>query len=118
MERFMKILVESNEMTAPGYPAILFASTENDWVVRASLTDKDIVRLSMGDSAMVFMDAFPRTIFRRGEELAMVADPVTGTYEVEVMVFEELPSSELVLFPGWRFFLPRHIPHWWFPLNP
>lgn len=91
--KIMKILGESNEMTGAGYPVILFASTENDWVVRASLTDKDIVRLSIGDSATVFMDAFPRTVFP-GEvsELATVADPVSGTYEVEILVFKELPQ--------------------------
>ncbi len=55
----MKILVETNEVIGPGYPAILFASTENDWVVRASLTDKDIVKLLIGDSANITMDAFP-----------------------------------------------------------
>ena len=43
--KIMKILVETNEVIGPGYPAILFASTENDWVVRTPLTDKDIVKL-------------------------------------------------------------------------
>ena len=62
--KIQKILVESNEMIAPGYPAILFASTESDWVVRSALTDKDIVKLSIGDSAQVTMDAFPGTFFQ------------------------------------------------------
>ena len=47
--RIMKVLVECNEVIAPGYPAIVFASTENDWVVRAPVTDKDIVKLRIGD---------------------------------------------------------------------
>ncbi|MFH0756190.1 MAG: efflux RND transporter periplasmic adaptor subunit [Bacteroidota bacterium] len=88
-----KLLVEANEVIGPGYPAILFASTENDWVVRAALTDKDIVMLSMGDSACISMDAFPDMPFP-GEvtELATVADPVTGTYEAEVLIHSAHPQ--------------------------
>jgi RND family efflux transporter MFP subunit len=84
-----KILVESNELIAPGYPAILFASIENDWVVRVALTDKDIVHFSLGDSARVEMDAFPSTLFPAAiTELGAIADPVTGTYEAELRILQ------------------------------
>jgi multidrug efflux system membrane fusion protein len=91
--KVMKVLIETNEVIGPGYPAILFASTENDWVVRTSLTDKDIVKLSIGDSASVSMDAFP-TIQFQGEvsELGTVADPVTGTYEAEILLLRTHPQ--------------------------
>jgi RND family efflux transporter MFP subunit len=91
--KVMKILVETNEVTGPGLPVILFASTENDWVVRASLTDKDIVRLSIGDSAFVSMDPFPDKEFGAVvTELGTVADPVTGTYEAELLILEAHPQ--------------------------
>lgn len=97
--RIMKILVETNEVIGSGYPAILFASTENDWVVRASLTDKDIVKLLIGDSALIIMDAFPGTKFRaQVSELASVADPVTGTYESELMVLQAHPQFRTGFF--------------------
>lgn len=97
--KIMKILVEANEVIGPGYPAILFASTENDWVVRASLTDKDIVKLLIGDSALVTMDAFPGIKFRaRVSELASVADPVTGTYEAELMILQAHPQFRTGFF--------------------
>lgn len=82
-----KVLAGNNELIAPGHPVVLFASTEGAWVVRASVTDKDIVKLSIGDSAVVRMDAFPETVFT-GEvhELGSFSDPVTGTYEVEVIL--------------------------------
>ena len=87
-----KQLVEANEVIAPGYPAILFASTEGDWVVRVSLTDKDIVRFSLGDSARVEMDAFPETRFPAEiTELGAIADPVTGTYEAELRILRREP---------------------------
>lgn len=97
--KIQKILVESNEMIAPGYPAILFASTESDWVVRSALTDKDIVKLSMGDSAQVTMDAFPGIVFYAEiTELGNVADPVTGTYEVELLILQSLPQFRTGFF--------------------
>lgn len=106
MGKVLKILVESNEMIAPGYPAILFGSTENNWVVRASLTDKDIVRLSIGDSGIVTMDAFPDTRFSAEvTELGSVADPFTGTYEAELLITTSLPQfrtgfvSRLFIYP-------------------
>jgi RND family efflux transporter MFP subunit len=87
--KIQKILVESNELIAPGYPAILFASTESDWVVRVALTDKDIVKFSLGDSARVEMDAFPGKRFPAEiAELGAIADPVTGTYEVELRILQ------------------------------
>lgn len=87
--KIQKILVETNEIIAPGYPAILFGSLENDWVVRAALTDKDVVKLSLGDSSRVIMDAFPGTSFRAEViELGSVADPLTATYEVELLILE------------------------------
>ena len=91
--KIQKILIETSEVIGPGYPAILFASTENDWVVRASLTDKDIVKLAIGDSAKVYMDAFPGISFGAEIiELGTVADPVTGTYETELMILQTLPQ--------------------------
>lgn len=85
--KIQKILVETNELIAPGYPAILFASMESDWVVRVALTDKDIVKFSLGDSARVEMDAFPGLSFPAEiNELGAIADPVTGTYEAELRI--------------------------------
>jgi RND family efflux transporter MFP subunit len=88
-----KVLVEESEMIAPGYPALLFASTESDWVVRVSVTDKDVVKLALGNSATVIMDPFPGTEFKAVvNELGTVADPVTGTYEAELIIVHPLPE--------------------------
>jgi len=86
-----KLLAETNEVCGAGHPVMLFASTESDWVVRTTLTDKDIVKLALGDSGRVYMDAFPNRVFR-GEvtELGSVADPVTGTYEAELLIPDAL----------------------------
>lgn len=89
--KIQKILMETNEMIAPGYPAIIFASTQDEWVVRVSLTDKDIVKLSIGDSALVSMDAFPEeSMVAEITELGAIADPLTGTYPAELMLMRTL----------------------------
>ena len=104
--RIQKILVEKSEFIAPGYPAILFASMESDWVVRVALTDKDIVKFSLGDSAHVEMDAFPAIRFPAEiTELGAIADPVTGTYEAELRILHTDPQfrsgfiSRAYIFP-------------------
>ena len=105
--KIQKILVENSEMIGPGYPAILFASTEDDWVVRAALTDKDVVKLTLGNSAKVYMDAYPEIPFRAiVTELGTVADPVCATYEVELLIVKAKPGfrtgfiSRAEIFPA------------------
>jgi RND family efflux transporter MFP subunit len=91
--KIQKLLVESNEMIAPGYPAILFASTQDEWVVRVSLTDKDIVKLALGDSALVTMDAFPgEKLKAKVTELGAIGNPLTATYLAELMLIKTKPQ--------------------------
>lgn len=107
--KIQKILVEANEIIAPGYPAVLFASTESDWVVRVALTDKDIVKFSIGDSAHVEMDAFPDSRFPAMiTELGSIADPVTGTYEAELNILRSDPQFRSG-FISRAFLFPTHI---------
>jgi RND family efflux transporter MFP subunit len=85
--KILKRIAESNEIIAPGHPVFLFASTGSNWVVRANLTDRDIVRVSMSDSAHVWFDAYPGEFFTGViSEVGTSADPYTGTYEIEVQM--------------------------------
>ncbi len=106
--KIQKILVETNEVIGPGYPAILFASTENDWVVRAALTDKDIVKFPLGIRHGLPWMHF-RVLHFKAEvtELGTVADPVTGTYEVELLILQPIPSSGPALSHGYRSIPPK-----------
>ena len=85
--KILKRIAEENEVIAPGYPVFLFASTENAWVVRVNLTDKDIVLVNLLDSASVRFDAYPGETFAgQVSEIGNSADPYTGTYEVELLM--------------------------------
>ncbi len=93
--RVLKRLVEANEIIAPGHPVFLFSSTKNDWVLRCNLSDRDVVKLKLLDSAQVFFDAYPsHTFTAEVSQIAEWADPYTGTYEVELRILKE---TELLL---------------------
>lgn len=82
--KILKKVAEVNEMIGPGYPVFLFASTEKYWIIRSSVTDKDIVKISNGDNAKISFDAYDTVFYGKVGEVAGMADPYTGTYEVEV----------------------------------
>jgi RND family efflux transporter MFP subunit len=80
-------MAEENEIVGSGHPVFLFGSTDAGWVVRASLTDREIIRVNPGDPARIFFDAYPGdSIPGRVSEVGKAADPYTGTYEVELTV--------------------------------
>jgi RND family efflux transporter MFP subunit len=81
----LKQFVNANELISSGYPVFLFGSSEKNWKVKTGLSDRDIVRINAGDSAIVTLDAwqgirFPAIVDQVGE----MANPLTGTYEIEM----------------------------------
>jgi RND family efflux transporter MFP subunit len=88
--KILKRTAETNEIIAPGHPVFIFAPTGNDWVVRTNLTDRDIIRVDMLDSASVYFDAYPDGVFGGLiTEIGTAADPYTGTYEVEIRMLKK-----------------------------
>ncbi len=95
--KILRRLAEAGEMTAPGYPVLLFASTDKAWVVRCHVPDRDIVRIHPGDTATASFDAWPgRSFTGMVSETGSAADPYTNTYEVEIT----LDPSEMKLVAG------------------
>jgi multidrug efflux system membrane fusion protein len=88
--KILKRIAAANEIIAPGHPVFLFAATSSDWVVRANLTDRDMVRVDMGDTAHLRFDAYPGEIFTGAiSEIGTAADPYTGTFEIEIRMEKE-----------------------------
>ncbi|MBN2814729.1 MAG: efflux RND transporter periplasmic adaptor subunit [Bacteroidales bacterium] len=81
-------LAESHELTGPGTPVLVFSELGNDeWVVKAGLADKDIVRVHTGDKAEAVFDAYPgRKFAAYVSQISETADPHTGTFEVELTI--------------------------------
>ncbi|MBE0654633.1 MAG: efflux RND transporter periplasmic adaptor subunit [Bacteroidales bacterium] len=88
--KILKKLKENGEIVAPGHPVLVFASTEAEWVLRANLADRDIVRISDKDEAVVSFDAYPgREYLAEVMEIASAANPLSGTYQVEIRLKEQ-----------------------------
>jgi RND family efflux transporter MFP subunit len=83
----LKRSAEPGELVQAGMPILKLGSHARGVVVRAGLADRDVVRVRLGDRAVVRFDAFPdRTFEGSVTELAGASDPMTGTYDVEVTV--------------------------------
>ena len=82
-------LAQSGELVAPGQPVVVVGATDRGWVVKAALTDRQIVYVSPGNRGRVSFDAFPDRAF--AAEVTMVAsaaDPRSGTFEIELGVVQ------------------------------
>ena len=82
-----KKFAETNEIVAPGSSIFLFGSSTNSWKIKSGITDKDIKKIKIGDSAKVEVDAIPQKKFSAiVSEIAGSADPYTSTYIVELSI--------------------------------
>jgi RND family efflux transporter MFP subunit len=81
-------LMNEGEVASVGKDVFLFNGTEkNDWVVRFGVSDRDWVILKKGDKAIVSIEAYPGLTFGGTiTKMAEGADPVNGTYPMEVTV--------------------------------
>ncbi len=104
--RVLKRSVEANEMISNGKPVFLFAARTSGWVLRAGVTDKDIVRLRLQDRAEVTFDAYPGEIFQAElSELAGRAD-ASQTFEIELRVSGKPEQPLLAGFIGHAVIIP------------
>lgn len=93
--KILKKLAEPNEAIAPGYPAFLFASGGKAWLVKVGLTDRDVVRCTLGDPADIQFDTYPGKTFAASiHEIAGAPEPMSGLYEVQLKLNH--PSSSLM----------------------
>lgn len=81
-------LMNEGEVASTGNAVFLFNGTErSDWVVRFGVSDKDWVALKKGDKATVYIEAYPGQAFTGViTKMAEAADPVNGTYPIEITV--------------------------------
>jgi RND family efflux transporter MFP subunit len=80
-------LANETEIVAPGSPVLAINETRDnkDWTLQLGLTDKEWVRINIGKSALVSIDAFPgklfnAIVFRKSQ----TADPLSGSFLVEL----------------------------------
>jgi len=85
--RILRRFAEPNELVTPGTPILHIASDEQQRVLRTGLTDRDIVQITLGDTATVTFDAYPNHTFKATTtQIAEQAHPQTGTFEIELTI--------------------------------
>lgn len=95
--KVLRRFAEANELINPGTPVLLMRSASDGWVVKTGLADRDIVRIAIGDTARLTLDAYPQRKFSAVvAEISGSAAPTTGTYEVELRI----EPTEVTLFSG------------------
>lgn len=83
--RVLNRMVEVSEFVGAGVPAFRIGTTGAGWVARIAVPDRDVVRVSNGDSARVVLRHLAeKPIPARVTQIANAADPRTGTFQVEV----------------------------------
>ena len=87
--------VEAGASAAPGIPAFTLVQTET-LKATAPVPEKQVGRISVGDTARVTVPALDRTFSGVVREIGLIANPLTRTYDVEIAV----PNPEGVLRVG------------------
>lgn len=88
-------MVEPGEVAAPGRPLFHFSGRSRGAVVRVALVDKDVLRVRDGGRAWVTIDARSADrLAARVVQIATVASPGSGTFDVELRL-DEAPSDLL-----------------------
>ncbi len=83
----LKQLARQNELISSGYPVFLFGSSGKYWKVKSGLSDKDVVKVNPGDSAVISFDAYPGVEFSAVvDQVGEISNPFTGTYETELLL--------------------------------
>jgi RND family efflux transporter MFP subunit len=92
--QILRRMAEENEQLPAGTPVFEFGAETEGWVMRVGLADEDVVTLRLGSPAEVQFDAFPEETFEaRVTEIADAAEPISGTFEVELQIAD--PEGKL-----------------------
>ncbi len=102
-------MVEPGETVSPGRPVLRVSGRSRGFVVRASLPERDVLGLSVGDRAVARLDARPEEALPcRLAEIARSPDLGTGTYQIELRV-DPARAAGLLSGLGAKLEIPRSV---------
>jgi RND family efflux transporter MFP subunit len=88
----LRKLAEERELMPAGQTVLILGTRERGYVVRAALSDREVVQLELGDPAEIRMDAYPnQSIAGTLVEIARATDP-SGLFPIEVR-FDSVPVA-------------------------
>ncbi len=94
-------LLNAGEVAGPGVPVLIIGavSAKSKWVLNVGLADKQWAAVEKGDKAVVTVDAFPGKKFDGiVSKKELVADPVSGSFQVELQVNFEGKQPAIGMF--------------------
>ncbi|MEP7243362.1 MAG: efflux RND transporter periplasmic adaptor subunit [Gammaproteobacteria bacterium] len=81
----LRKLAEEREMVPAGQPVLIVGAQASGYIVRAALSDREIVQLKLGDPAEIRMDAYPQQVMAGTvTEIAGAADERNRMFPIEV----------------------------------
>jgi RND family efflux transporter MFP subunit len=85
--QILRKISEQGELITPFAPAFILATGASAYVVNIGLADKDMVKVKIGDRAIIHLDAHPDKQFTANvSQIAQTVNPATGTFEVELQI--------------------------------
>lgn len=89
----LRKLADDHELTPGGQPVLILGTKDRGYVVRAALSDREVVQLKLGDPAEIRMDAYPnQSVAGTVAEIAGASDPRSGMFPIEVR-FDSVPVA-------------------------
>jgi membrane fusion protein, multidrug efflux system len=89
----LRKLAEERELVPAAQTVLIMGTHDRGYVVRAALSDREVVQLKLGDPAEIRMDAYPgRTIAGSLAEIAGASDSRSGLFPIEVR-FDSVPMA-------------------------
>ena len=83
----LKKFFEENEIVGTGNPIFYYASAEESWRLIIGVSDKDIVKLQLGDKSKIRTDAWPdKDLNCFVSKIANAPGQQTGLYEIELSI--------------------------------
>jgi RND family efflux transporter MFP subunit len=81
----LRKFVEQHELVQAGQPVLLLGPKSGGYIVRTGLSDRDVVKLRIGDPATVRLDAWPGEVLQgKVVEIPGAADPANGLFRAEI----------------------------------
>jgi multidrug efflux system membrane fusion protein len=89
----LRKLSQERELVPAGQPVLVVGGRNRGYIVRAALSDREVVQLKLGDRAQIRMDAYPeQAVAGTVSEIASAADEKSGLFPVEIR-FDAVPVA-------------------------
>ena len=89
----LRRLAEPQELVPAGQPVLVLGAQDSGYVVRAGLSDRELVQVQLGDTVAVHLDAYAGlALTARVTRLGAAADERSGLFEIEAQLQSPPPA--------------------------